>query len=123
MSTESDILDFLTEDLESRLPDLLKRFPEKSEDEIRQITEFDPTPNKAYLFWILSRGKEGQFSLPKDGAYVTKLLSEFNRVRKLSGYTGNKDLLSIKSIDVLKQNILLAHVFLQETRHCFRKID
>jgi hypothetical protein len=83
----------LGEDLESRLPLLLQQFPEQTEDSIRALAPYDPGNGK-YITWILRilRGLNQTTLNPESGQQIRQSLVEFERVKKLSNFTGRKDI-------------------------------
>lgn len=88
----SVILDQLLEDLESRLPALVAQFPDQTEDSIRLLGTYDPTDGK-YITWILTRlRKEGGGMTPEAGEDLRRNLERFERVKRLPGFTGPRDI-------------------------------
>lgn len=82
----------LCEDLESRLPALLAKFPEQTEDSLRLLATYDPTDAK-YLTWILTRlRREGGGITPEAGEALRRHLERFEIIKRLPDFTGSPDI-------------------------------
>lgn len=93
-------VDNLLEDLESRMPYLVAQYPEHTEDSIRKLAPYDPGNGK-YMAWILKSMREFGAISPEYGAGLRQDLERFEQVKRLSNYTGRKDINQFGSFDDL----------------------
>ena len=97
----------LTEDLNAKLPVLMKQFPEYPQEQIEQMAQADPTsPQRAdYITWLLRLRRQNAW----DGSaeIVRPLLTRFEEIKqaRFTGYQGQKDINQFKSIDELNQTM------------------
>ena len=95
----------LTEDLNAKLPVLMKQFPEYPQDQIEQMAQADPTsPQRAdYITWLLRLRRQNTWDGNPEP--VRGLLARFEEIKqaKFNGYVGQRDINQIKSIDELAQ--------------------
>ena len=104
---------FLTEDINTKLPILIKQFQIKfnlSEEELKQLilkyAEFDPTLNKDYITWILKSTLNpiNKLRLPEDGQRLLKVLKNFEYLKKKKKLK-NSDINSFKSLQDLEREL------------------
>ena len=87
-----EAVSLLHEDLESRLPALLAKFPEQTEDSIRLLATYDPTDAK-YLTWILMLlRREGGGLTSEAGEQLRRHLDRYEVVKRLPDFTGSPDI-------------------------------
>lgn len=85
------IVEALLEDFQSKLPYLIQQFPELK-DQIENIANHvDPTPNKAYITWLLRQAK-AKLLTPKNMADVRENLVDFDHYKKRKEWPGEKDI-------------------------------
>jgi len=94
---------FILEDISSRIPFLLKKYENQTEQSITQLADADPTPNKKYIDWIIKNSN--QFRIPEDINKIKSTLEKFLNQSKTKKWQGNKDLNSYKSYKELVQQI------------------
>jgi hypothetical protein len=91
----------ITEGLDSRLPQLIKQFPQIPKETIPQIADADPTNNKKYLTWILKN--YSSFRFPEDNNKIHTALTRFDILTRKSTWQGSKDINTFKSFpDLIK---------------------
>lgn len=91
----------IIESLDSRLPQLLKQFPNIPKEIIPQIADADPTKNKKYLTWILKN--YSSFRFPEDSNKIHTALTRFDTLARKSTWQGSKDINTFKSFpDLIK---------------------
>lgn len=56
-----------------------------AEDDVRAMTEFDPTCADKFLGWITEQVVSGEITLPTDGSKLKATLKDFGRKGKLTG--------------------------------------
>lgn len=80
--------------LEDRVDDLIARYPrlKLTRSTIESWLEFDPTPNKKYLSWIVRQVAEKDASLPADGELIRDNLMTFERLLRIPAYQGQRDI-------------------------------
>lgn len=94
----------IQEDLNSKLPVLLKQFPEFDEHFIRQVAEgADPTGNRAmYVTWLLRMLRNQQWEIT-DAGDMREMLSQFDRLKRVEGFVGPTDINSYETIEAFTQ--------------------
>ena len=100
-----DILEsfFILEDISTRIPFLLNKYKNQTEQSILQLSDADPTPNKKYIDWIIKNSN--QFRIPEDINKIKATLDKFKQQTQTSKWQGSKDLNSYKSYKELVQQI------------------
>ena len=93
--TFAKLYSLITEDLNSRLPFLLKKYKNQTEDSINQLALADPTPNKKYIDWLLKNSES--FRIPEDINKLKSSLENFINLSKTSKWSGSKDINTYKS--------------------------
>lgn len=81
----------LLEYLESRMPYLLQQFPEFDQVTFTEFAEADPSGDK-YVAWIAGQVRAGNAVFPEDAGKVKELLTEFERLKRLKQFSGEKDI-------------------------------
>jgi hypothetical protein len=98
----------ITEDVESKLPTLLKQFRNLDEVDIRALADMDPTENKAvYLPWITKLASRGVIKYPEDTEKVKETLAQFEQQKVAPDFQGSKDINSYKTYGDLAKTIEL----------------
>lgn len=89
----------LTEDLESKMPHLLRQFADIGERVIRQIADIDPTTQKAYITWLLHRYRVEPEAIPIDNpAELRDALHLFDQKKNRHGFVGQRDIMAFKTV-------------------------
>lgn len=77
---------------------LLKQFPEHDAEQLTAIADtFDPTPNKAYITWILKLIRAKSLIHPEDSAKTNEALTAFAEFRRRNVPGISNDIFSYKS--------------------------
>lgn len=93
------------EDLTSKIPLLLKQFPEYNEDFIRQVAQVDPTENRAdYITWLLRMLRNQQWHIT-GAEEMRTALGHFDRLKRLEGFNGPTDINSYETVERLLQAV------------------
>ena len=94
------------EDVQNKLPVLLKQFPNFTENDIMSIAEYDPTGKTGkYVPWMLKLASKGNITFPEDGPKVKEGLEQFLVQYKSSEFTGSKDINSYKTFGDLAETL------------------
>jgi hypothetical protein len=86
--------------LEDRIDDLLARYvndqgkPLLDRHQIQGWYQYDPTPNKKYIPWIIREVAEKRMKLPQHGHELRDALLTFERLLPIPAYQGTRDLYS-----------------------------
>lgn len=95
----------LCENLQTRLPFLLKKYPNETKESIEQISNSDPTKEKKFLDWILKLKQKNLLRFPEDSSKILQTLTKFVDMSKKGTWDGNKDINSYKSYADLVKTI------------------
>jgi len=104
ISLVESVISLLLEDLESKLPSLLRKYPEFDEQKIRSLADQDPTPQKSYLEWLLVMVRRGSLTLDQALKGIPRqALEAFFKLTRMPFFKGEKDLYRYKTFQELKQ--------------------
>ncbi len=93
-----DVADALLEDLESKLPVLMKQFPEFTQYDIADLANgADPTPQKKYITWLLRMSRK-QRIWRNDFASVASALRSYDWQRNRDDFEGERDINRYKTL-------------------------
>lgn len=108
-------LTIIFEGLDEKLPILIKHYqeltPEQAKTKILQLAEYDPTPNKQYLPWIIKQDKTKTCNYPEDGENTKELLTKFNKtkhkldIKDINKYTYPQLAKTINDYNIIEQQI------------------
>lgn len=88
------------EDLDAKIPELIKQFknvtPEEAERTVRAIAEADPTEAKAYTPWLIRQVLKNNLRLPEDQERALNALRLFDQAKRVAGFPGSKDINAYK---------------------------
>jgi hypothetical protein len=84
--------DAMLESVDQKLPLLLRQFPEFDEAKIREIGTADPTPQAAYITWLLRQTRMNHFRWPEDADKVRETLAEFHRIKQIGSVEMERDI-------------------------------
>lgn len=91
--------DLFQEDLNSRMPHLLRQFPEYGEDFIRQVAQADPTgPRATYVTWLLRMLRAGEWEVT-DAPDMLNWLLEYDRLKQLTTFPDETNIDLIQSVE------------------------
>ena len=115
MSRAEDIVESLlglTEDLQAKIPVLLRQFPNFTEQEINEFAQADPTsPARAeYITWICRMRRDGMWDGVGVGdfANMRDLLTRYHAVKKKPRFTqvnGKTDINQYNTVVELRQHV------------------
>ena len=93
----------LLEDIESKMPHLVRQFPEVPEEVIRRIAVIDPTASKAYITWLLRRYQSEPEAIPVNSpdSPLRHALHVFNAAKHKNSFAGSKDIMSYATVGEL----------------------
>lgn len=87
---------------------MLAQFPEHDEDSIRWLATYDPTDAK-YLTWILTvLRREGGGLTPEAGEELRRNLERFERVKRLPGFLGSRDINQYRTFEDFNREMATA---------------
>jgi hypothetical protein len=88
------------EDLDAKIPELMKQFknvpPEEAEKKIREIAEADPTEGKIYTPWLIRQVLKNNIRLPEDQDRALGALRLFDQGKRVAAFPGPKDINAYK---------------------------
>lgn len=94
----------LREDLNSKMPVLLKQFTEFTEEQIRQMAQADPTGDRAdYITWLLRLARNKAWDGQPEP--MRTQLARYHEIKKAADFTGKRDINQYKSLDELNQDL------------------
>jgi hypothetical protein len=82
----------LNENLENKLPHLLKQFPNVNEQTIGFLAHIDPTPTKQYITWILRQYVDGNLNPQQNIEQVQHALAEYDQFKRRNSWQGERDI-------------------------------
>lgn len=86
------------EDLNTKMPHLLRQFPEFSEDFIRQVAQADPSGLRAvYVAWLLRMLRAGEWEVT-DAEDMRNLLAEYDRLKQLPQFPDETNIDLVRSV-------------------------
>ena len=98
------LISYIVEDLESKLSNLLRKYPEFDEQKIRSLADQDPTPQKSYLEWLLVMVRRGSLTLDQALKGIPRqALETFFKLTRMPFFKGEKDLYRYKTFQELEQ--------------------
>ena len=94
------------EDVQNKLPVLLRQYPRFDEDYILSLAQFDPTGKIGkYVPWMLKLANKGDLIFPEDGEKVRDVLDAFMIQVKSPEFRDPKDINAYKSFGDLAEVI------------------
>jgi len=98
--TAEELADALLEDLSSKMPVLLRQFPEFTEEDINALAEVDPTPTKKYLTWLLRMSRKDR--IEKDNfSTIIWALGKYDWLKNRADFDGERDINRYRTVDEL----------------------
>lgn len=93
----------LLEDIESKMPHLVRQFPDVPEDVIRRIATVDPTAQKTYITWLLRRYRTEPENIPLDDpdSKLRHALHIFDVSKRRKSFAGSNDIMSYATVGEL----------------------
>lgn len=93
----------LLEDIESKMPHLMRQFPDVTEDVILRIAAIDPTPQKTYITWLLRRYRAEPDNIPLDtpDSSLRHALHVFNIAKRKKSFAGSNDIMAYATVGEL----------------------
>jgi hypothetical protein len=90
--TAHELVETLLEDLEAKLPHLLRQFPEFGQERIAQIAQADPTTSKTYITWLLRQTQAGNIEPEEDAETLRDTLAQFDQFKRRNNWQGERDI-------------------------------
>jgi hypothetical protein len=94
------------EDLDAKIPELIKQFknlpPDEAEKAVRAIAEADPTENKVYTPWLIRQVLKNHIRLPEDQDRALGAIRLFDQNKRAAAFPGPKDINAYKTFPDLE---------------------
>lgn len=103
MNSPESIAYELLEDIESKMPHLVRQFPSVPEDVIRRIAAIDPTAQKTYITWLLRRYRTEPENIPLDtpDSPLRHALHIFDVAKRKKSFAGSNDIMAYATVGEL----------------------